>query len=45
MPVSQANSIDDGDRGRQRNERVADAVGREDADGIGAEPDERRMAE
>ncbi len=34
-----------GDRDRQRDKRIADAVRGENADGIGAEPDEAGMAE
>ena len=45
MPVRNAKSADDRERGRQRDERIADAMRREDADGIGAEAEEGGVAE
>ena len=45
MPVAEREQRRDGERDRQRDQRVVDAVRAEDADRIGAEPDEGRMAE
>ena len=45
MPVAKANSAETASASGQRDQRVVDAVRAEDADRIGAEPDERGVPE